>query len=172
MCAPWGKRKFCRITGGRYVLVFSRMSSKISSWRDKTSGWHCNKPVWYLVHKAHPLVISAVSKGAHCSWCSRAVGLTLGSLQVRLKTTLAARLLTFSSRTLSFCRWGSQTMEQYSMPERVRDLRDWDWLTETSLFNTTWHYTDAWYQTYMTVLMYYSKLTWYQILACMLGDLS
>ena len=43
--------------------------------------------------------------------------------------------------------------------------------TETSLFNTTWHYTDAWYQTYMTVLMYYSELTWYQILACMLGDL-
>ena len=30
--------------------------------------------------------------------------------------------------------------------------------TETSLFNTTWHYTDAWYQTYMTVLMYYSVL--------------
>ena len=43
--------------------------------------------------------------------------------------------------------------------------------TETSLFNTTWHYTDAWYQTYMTILMYYSVLTWYQILACMLGDL-
>ena len=43
--------------------------------------------------------------------------------------------------------------------------------TETSLFNTTWHYTDAWYQTYMTVLMYYSELTWCQILACMLGDL-
>ena len=35
--------------------------------------------------------------------------------------------------------------------------------TDTSLFNTTWHYTDAWYQTYMTVLMYYSVLTWYQI---------
>ena len=46
-----------------------------------------------------------------------------------------------------------------------------DWLTETSLFNTTWHYTDAWYQTYMTVLMYYSVITWYQILACMLGYL-
>ena len=43
--------------------------------------------------------------------------------------------------------------------------------TETSLFNTKWHYTDAWYQTYMTVLMYYSVLTWYHILACMLGDL-
>ena len=55
---------------------------------------------WYL----------RVSRGAHCSWCNRAVGLTLGSLQVRLKTTLAARLLTFSSRTLSFCRWGSQTL--------------------------------------------------------------
>ena len=25
-------------------------------------------------------------------------------------------------------------------------------LTETSLFNTTWHYTDAWYQTYMAGL--------------------
>ena len=24
--------------------------------------------------------------------------------------------------------------------------------TETCLFNTTWHYTDAWYQTYMTFL--------------------
>ena len=43
--------------------------------------------------------------------------------------------------------------------------------TETSLFNTKWHYTDAWYQTYMTVLMYYSVITWYRILACMLGDL-
>ena len=48
-------------------------------------------------------------------------------------------------------------------------LRDWE--TETSLFNTTWHYTDAWYQTYMTVLMYYSELTWYQILACMLSTM-
>ena len=48
--------------------------------------------------------------------------------------------------------------------------RDWETETGTSLFNTTWHYTDAWYQTYMTVIMYYSVLTWYQILACMLGD--
>ena len=39
------------------------------------------------------------------------------------------------------------------------------------LFNTTWHHTDAWYQIYMTVLMYYSVLTWYQLLICMLGDL-
>ena len=44
-------------------------------------------------------------------------------------------------------------------------------LRETSLFNTTWHYTDAWYQTYITVLMHYSVLTWYQLLICMLGDL-
>ena len=32
--------------------------------------------------------------------------------------------------------------------------KHWDWATETetSLFNTTWHYTDAWYQTYMAGL--------------------
>ena len=34
----------------------------------------------------------------------------------------------------------------------IQDMSDWDWdtETETSLFNTTWHYTDAWYQTYWT----------------------
>ena len=41
-------------------------------------------------------------------------------------------------------------------------LTDWETETETSLFNT-WHYTDAWYQTYTAVVMYYSVLTLYQL---------
>ena len=59
------------------------------------------------------------------------------------------------------------------LPQSCHTITQTDWLTETEtrLFNTTWHYTDAWYQTYMIDLMYYSVLTWYQILACMFGDL-
>ena len=44
--------------------------------------------------------------------------------------------------------------------------------TETRQVYSTQHdNTDAWYQTPMTVLMYYWVLTWYQLLICKLGDL-
>ena len=66
---------------------------------------------WYLL----------VSRGYHLNCCRRAEGLTLGSLHDLLNTTLAARRLTFSRQYLSLWRYGSHMLEQYSIPERVRE---------------------------------------------------
>ena len=127
----------------RGASMFSLICTRINGWLNNDEAGDLRR------HRAHYDVTEVFCSSSHVSWTRAAIDGTCPQTYSTVTTDLVISSGTVFSGT------------------------NWDWLTETetSIFNTTWHYTAPWCQPHVTFPMYYSILIWYQLLICMLGDL-